>query len=69
MLVFVRTEEKEVVSFLYDMLTKKYDKPSKMIVPPTISSLIETSTEFRVARAERHFYNCDYKSCFKETTR
>jgi len=57
------------VTFLYDMLTKKYDKPNKMVVPPTVNNLIETSTEFRVAKAERHFYNCDFKNCFKETSR
>jgi hypothetical protein len=51
------------------MMTKKYDKPKKLVVPPTISGLIETSTEFRVAKAERHFYNCDYNNCYKLTTR
>ena len=66
---FFFSEEREMVTFLYDMLTKKYDKPNKLAVPSNISNLVKTSTEFRVAKAERHFYNCDYKNCFAETTR
>lgn len=62
------SEEKDLVTFLFDMLTKKYDKPAKMNVPADVNCLLQTSTEFRIAKAERHFYNCDFKNCFKETS-
>ena len=51
------------------MLTKKYDKPSKLIIPPTINRHIESSAEFQIAKAERHFYNCDFTNCLKQTSR
>jgi hypothetical protein len=38
----VFSEEKEVVTFLFDMMTKKYDKPAKLSVPPVINNLIKT---------------------------
>jgi len=55
--------------FFYDMLRKKYDKPNKLTPQRELGDFLDPSTEFKIAKAARSFYNCDFKRCYSETTR
>jgi hypothetical protein len=57
------------MTFFYDMMRKKYDKPNKLAPPRELADILEPSTEFKIAKAARHFYNSDFKKCYSETTR
>lgn len=55
--------------FFYDMTRKKYDKPSKLVPLRDVGEEVEQSTEYKIAKAARYFYNCDFKKCYSETTK
>jgi anaphase-promoting complex subunit 6 len=62
-------EEKELISFLYSMGMKKYDKPKDLIVPKALQNSLKNNTALDVALAERHYYNCDYSACCQISTK
>ena len=64
----VSEEEQELVHFLHEMSLKKYNKPSDLKVPKTLVSTLNLNTDLIIAKAERHFYNCDYTQCHRLTT-
>ena len=61
-------EERVLVHFLHEMSLKKYNKPADLKVPRSLESTLGDNTDLTVAKAERHFYNCDYAQCFKLTS-
>ncbi|KAJ8256042.1 hypothetical protein COCON_G00199060 [Conger conger] len=60
-------EEQELLRFLFENRLKKYNKPSKVVVPETVSGL-QDNLDVVVSLAERHYYNCDFKMCYKLTS-
>ena len=58
--------ESELVTFLHKMSVKKYARPQDLVVPPELD--VTQNTDLQVAKAERHFYNCDYVQCYKITS-
>lgn len=60
-------EEVELVQFLYQNKLKKYDKPKEFKVPDSLCILNE-NLDVVVNLAERHYYNCDFRECFKVTS-
>ena len=60
--------EQDLFKFLHQMSLKKYDKPADLIVPKNLESSLSLNSDFSVAKAERHFYNCDYTQCFSMTS-
>ncbi len=63
-----KDQEAEMVTFVYKMRMKKYDKPTEDVIPEQFIELA-SSTDNLVQRAERYFYNCDYDECYKLTSR
>ncbi|XP_064615248.1 cell division cycle protein 16 homolog [Liolophura sinensis] len=61
------SEESELVKFLYTNSLKKYDKPGDMKIPASLSCL-QTNLDLDVSLAERHYYNCDFRQCYKITS-
>lgn len=57
-LVFVSN----VVSFVF-----QYNKPSETLIPESVDGLQE-NLDVVVSLAERHYYNCDFKMCYKLTS-
>ena len=62
------TTEPDLFKFLHQMSLKKYDKPADLIVPKNLETSLSLNSDFAVAKAERHFYNCDYTQCFSMTS-
>ena len=60
--------EKDLIKFLHRMSLKKYDKPADLIVSKKFEPILSHNSDFLVAKAERHFYNCDYTQCFSLTS-
>ena len=60
--------EQELFKFLHQMSLKKYDKPGNLAIPKRLEPSLSTNSDFVVAKAERHFYNCDYSQCFSLTS-
>uniref|UniRef100_A0A8C4N4F7 Cell division cycle 16 homolog (S. cerevisiae) n=1 Tax=Eptatretus burgeri TaxID=7764 RepID=A0A8C4N4F7_EPTBU len=60
-------EEAKLVQFLYESKLKKYDKPQEVSLPGSFTCL-SNNLDVRVATAERHYYNCDFRSCYKITS-
>ena len=60
--------EQDLIKFLHEMSLKKYDKPADLIVPKALEPSLVMNSDFVVAKAERHFYNCDYAQCFSLTS-
>ncbi|MBN3277680.1 CDC16 protein, partial [Polyodon spathula] len=75
-------EEEDLVHFLFENKLKKaialkpttlfflisqYNKPSETVVTDTIDGLQE-NLDVVVSLAERHYYNCDFKMCYKLTS-
>lgn len=58
--------ERDLVTFLHKMSVKKYARPQDMMVPPELD--VTENIDLQVAKAERHFYNCDYLACHRITT-
>uniref|UniRef100_A0A8D1TC36 Cell division cycle 16 n=2 Tax=Sus scrofa TaxID=9823 RepID=A0A8D1TC36_PIG len=61
------TEEQELLRFLFENKLKKYNKPSESVIPESVDGLQE-NLDVVVSLAERHYYNCDFKMCYKLTS-
>lgn len=48
-------------------LPLQYNKPSDLVVPEMVNGLQE-NLDVVVSLAERHYYNCDFKMCYKLTS-
>lgn len=66
----VQTEKFSVCLHLhiYDILLKQYDKPKDHRVPGTLACL-KDNMDIVVNLAEKNYYNCDFRECYKITTR
>lgn len=51
-----------VVCFVF-----QYNKPSETVIPESVDGLQE-NLDVVVSLAERHYYNCDFKMCYKLTS-
>ncbi|XP_012590321.1 PREDICTED: cell division cycle protein 16 homolog [Condylura cristata] len=60
-------EEQELLRFLFENKLKKYNKPSETVAPEAADGLQE-NLDVAVSLAERHYYNCDFKTCYKLTS-
>ncbi|KAK1167863.1 hypothetical protein AOXY_G10647 [Acipenser oxyrinchus oxyrinchus] len=60
-------EEQDLLHFLLENKLKKYNKPSETMVTDTIDGL-QGNLDVVVSLAERHYYNCDFKMCYKLTS-
>uniref|UniRef100_A0A8C5F0H5 Cell division cycle 16 n=1 Tax=Gopherus evgoodei TaxID=1825980 RepID=A0A8C5F0H5_9SAUR len=60
-------EEQELLHFLFENKLKKYNKPSETIIPESVDGL-QDNLDVVVSLAERHYYNCDFKMCYKLTS-
>ncbi|XP_043927047.1 cell division cycle protein 16 homolog [Protopterus annectens] len=60
-------EERDLLHFLYENKLKKYNKPSETLVPESVDGL-QNNLDVVVSIAERHYYNCDFKMCYKLTS-
>uniref|UniRef100_A0A665VLR0 Cell division cycle 16 homolog (S. cerevisiae) n=1 Tax=Echeneis naucrates TaxID=173247 RepID=A0A665VLR0_ECHNA len=60
-------EEEELLHFLFENKLKKYNKPSDLVVPEMVNGL-QDNLDVVVSLAERHYYNCDFKMCYKLTS-
>lgn len=45
----------------------QYNKPSETVLPESVDGLQE-NLDVVVSLAERHYYNCDFKMCYKLTS-
>lgn len=45
----------------------QYNKPSDLVVPEMVNGL-QDNLDVVVSLAERHYYNCDFKMCYKLTS-
>lgn len=61
-------EDVELIRYLYENRVKKYDKPKDHRVPGTLACL-KDNMDIVVNLAEKHYYNCDFRECYKITTR
>ncbi|KAL5004197.1 hypothetical protein ScPMuIL_017653 [Solemya velum] len=61
-------EELELVKFLYENKLKKYHKPKDLKVPESLSPMNE-NLDVVVNLAERYYYNCEIRECYKITTK
>uniref|UniRef100_A0A8C5EJB3 Cell division cycle 16 homolog (S. cerevisiae) n=1 Tax=Gouania willdenowi TaxID=441366 RepID=A0A8C5EJB3_GOUWI len=61
------SEEEELLHFLFENKLKKYNKPSDLVVPKMVNGL-QDNLDVVVSVAERHYYNCDFKMCYKLTS-
>uniref|UniRef100_A0A8C6YES2 Cell division cycle 16 n=1 Tax=Naja naja TaxID=35670 RepID=A0A8C6YES2_NAJNA len=62
------TEEEQVLlHFLFENKLKKYNKPSETLIPESVDGL-QDNLDVVVSLAERHYYNCDFKMCYKLTS-
>ncbi|XP_033637648.1 cell division cycle protein 16 homolog [Asterias rubens] len=62
-----RLAEMEVVKSVYETILKKYDKPSESTLPVCLEPL-KDNMEVVTALAERHYYNCDFRTSHKITS-
>ncbi|XP_072035292.1 cell division cycle protein 16 homolog isoform X2 [Amphiura filiformis] len=60
-------EEADTLKNLYLLVLKKYDRPSESSMPKCLASLA-TNLDVVTNQAERHYYNCDFRTCYKITT-
>lgn len=60
-------EEQELLRFLFENKLKKYNKPGETVIPESVDGLQE-NLDVVVSLAERHYYNCDFKMCYKLTS-
>ncbi|EGV97130.1 Cell division cycle protein 16-like [Cricetulus griseus] len=51
----------------WEMSQSSYNKPSETVIPGTVDGLQE-NLDVVVSLAERHYYNCDFKMCYKLTS-
>ncbi|XP_040281013.1 cell division cycle protein 16 homolog [Bufo bufo] len=60
-------EDQELLRFLFENKLKKYNKPSETVIPESVDGL-QDNLDVVVSLAERHYYNCDFKMCYKLTS-
>uniref|UniRef100_W5M4B4 Cell division cycle 16 homolog (S. cerevisiae) n=1 Tax=Lepisosteus oculatus TaxID=7918 RepID=W5M4B4_LEPOC len=60
-------EEEELLRFLFESKLKKYNKPSELVIPGTVN-VLQDNLDVVVCLAERHYYNCDFNTCYKLTS-
>uniref|UniRef100_A0A670J4M0 Cell division cycle 16 n=1 Tax=Podarcis muralis TaxID=64176 RepID=A0A670J4M0_PODMU len=60
-------EEVVLLHFLFENKLKKYNKPSETLIPESVDGL-QDNLDVVVSLAERHYYNCDFKMCYKLTS-
>ncbi|XP_006927488.1 cell division cycle protein 16 homolog isoform X3 [Panthera pardus] len=51
----------------WEMSQSSYNKPSETVLPESVDGLQE-NLDVVVSLAERHYYNCDFKMCYKLTS-
>lgn len=51
----------------HTFLPIQYNKPSDLVVPEMVNGL-QDNLDVVVSLAERHYYNCDFKMCYKLTS-
>uniref|UniRef100_A0A8C3WHP0 Cell division cycle 16 n=1 Tax=Catagonus wagneri TaxID=51154 RepID=A0A8C3WHP0_9CETA len=51
----------------WEMSQSSYNKPSETVIPESVDGLQE-NLDVVVSLAERHYYNCDFKMCYKLTS-
>ncbi|KAH3813344.1 hypothetical protein DPMN_141799 [Dreissena polymorpha] len=61
-------DEVELVRSLYENRLKKYDKPDVAKLPDCLEVLSD-NLDVIVNVAERHYYNCNFRECYKITTK
>lgn len=57
----------KLVSSVYEHLLKKYQTVPLSPSPPMPYPRLTNNLDLAVAKAERHYYACDYKQCFNIT--
>ena len=57
-------EEQELVRQLYELRLKKYNKPGKAEEKPMLE-LLKNNLDVVVHEAEQHYYNCDFRECYR----
>ncbi|XP_052104974.1 cell division cycle protein 16 homolog [Mytilus californianus] len=60
-------DEIELVRFLYENRLKKYNKPKDFKLPDSLN-ILKDNMDVIVNLSERHYYNCDFRECFKITS-
>ncbi|XP_021915028.1 cell division cycle protein 16 homolog [Zootermopsis nevadensis] len=53
--------EQQLLRLLYESKLKKYHAPNESLPPPPPA--LAPNLDLAVARAERHYYNCNYQQC------
>nr|XP_054771442.1 cell division cycle protein 16 homolog [Lytechinus pictus] len=59
-------EDLDFVRSLYQSLLKKYDRPVSTKLADSLTSL-NTNLDIQTNTAERHYYNCDFRTSYKIT--
>lgn len=52
---------------VFSLFCMQYNKPSDLVVPEMVNGL-QDNLDVVVSLAERHYYNCDFKMCYKLTS-
>ncbi|CAG5124550.1 unnamed protein product [Candidula unifasciata] len=60
--------EADLVRSLYESRMKKYDCPGKVEIPAPLAPLCD-NMDVVVSKAERHLYNCNFRTAYKITSR
>lgn len=55
------------IFYTYTFFPIQYNKPSDLVVPEMVNGL-QDNLDVVVSLAERHYYNCDFKMCYKLTS-
>ncbi|KAL4220240.1 anaphase promoting complex subunit cdc16 [Mactra antiquata] len=62
------SEEEDMIRCLYENKLKKYDSPKEVTLPDSLVSL-KDNLDISVNLAERYYYNCDFRECYKLTSK
>jgi len=66
-LIFIQSDFRLVVVSDVVSCVFQYNKPSETLIPESVDGLQE-NLDVVVSLAERHYYNCDFKMCYKLTS-
>ncbi|KAG7262509.1 hypothetical protein CRUP_006398, partial [Coryphaenoides rupestris] len=61
-------EEEELLHFLFEMKLKKLQQSQRPWLVPDMVYGLQDNLDVVVSLAERHYYNCDFKMCYKLTS-
>lgn len=64
---FVHMNKHTHTHSLFTSFPLQYNKPSDLVVPEMVNGL-QDNLDVVVSLAERHYYNCDFKMCYKLTS-